>query len=273
MNDPLGTANQFQSEIAAAGNISTQSAYSPGTRIIYEGGKPKAYTGPGLVTRDGKILRTPVDPRKQYYASRIESQGRQTSRALGPSVGQVGSTFYYDLDRDPGVFYSQEPAKRNVMLNRLVQGGFLDERSRGNFSAEKAAIVEWLDYANTLGMEAEWALDEAIAGGRGSMGGGVAQARTYRTTATEDLVRLSKRVAQDIIGRELTNDEAARFAQTYQQQEIAYQKGLYGGGTVQEPVSLEVAAQTFAEQAAPREAAGYGYLNFTNKLFQLIGVG
>lgn len=273
MNDNLGAANQFQTQIAAAGNISSQSPYSPGTRMIYEGGQWKPYTGSGLVTRDGKVLRTPVDPRAQYYASRIESQSGQTSRVLGPSVGQVGSTFYYDLDRDPRVFYSQDPAKRNVMLNRLVQGGFLDERSRGNFSSELAAITEWLDYANTLGLEAEFALDEAITGGRGKMGGGGGQPRTYRTTATEDLIRLSKRVAQDIIGRELTNEEAARFAQTYQQQEVAYQKALYSGGTVQEPVSLEMAAQTFAEQAAPQEAAGYGYLNYTNKLFQLIGVG
>lgn len=260
-------SEDFSAELAAASNMSSQRAYSPGTRIV--NGQP--YSGPGLVTRDGKLLTMGVDPRRQYYASRIEAQTGRPSTALGPS--SQGSTYYYDLDTDPRIFYSQDPAKRNVMLNRLVQGGFLDRGSRGNFSAELTAIVEWLDYSNTLGLEAEYALDEAISGGRGSMGGGAATPRVYRTTSAQDLIRLSKRVAQDVIGRELTNDEAARFAQTYQQQEVAYQKSLYGGGTVEEPMSLEMAAQAFAEQSAPQEASAYGYLNYTNKLFQLIGVG
>ena len=273
MNDgTLVAQDQFESQLAGANNISSTTPYRPGERLINVNGQSVSYKGPGLVTRDGQILRSGVSAYGQYYASRVQAQGGSGAGALGPDGQGGGSTYYYDLEQDPRMFYSVAPAQRNEMLNRLVQGGFLDKRAIGNFSAEIGAITEWLDYSNTLGLEANFALDEAITGGRGQVSSGV-QARTYRTTSTEDLVRLSKKVAQDIIGRELTSDEAARFAQTYQSQEVAFQKGMYGGGTVQEPMSPDVAAQVFAEQAAPQEAAAYGYLGYMNKLFSALGVG
>lgn len=76
---------------------------------------------------------------------------------------------------------------------------------------------------------------------------------TTRGTGTPNLIRLTspqdlKSVANDValqtIGRALNDEESQMFVSSYQQQERAYQRQLLGGGEVETPPNLGVAAQS-----------------------------
>ena len=206
--------------------------FRPGTRYIIQNGVPVPYNGPGIVSRTGQLLR------ESYYT-----------------------------ESDVYEAYAVSPASRQTLLKRLVAANFLNKGSVGNFNAELSAISEWLNFANTLGIERDWALEQRLSEGamigRGG-GGGV----SYRTSNTNDLMTAAKAVAQDTIGREISDAEAQQFAALYQQQEIASQRG----GQSMDPMSLQTSAQAFVQQQAPQEAAAYGYLGYMNKLFEMIGV-
>lgn len=204
-------------------------------------GKMELYFGPGLVDEYGNLVR--------------ENQ--------------------YDVSSDSKRYYGDKnPAQRNSLMQDLVKGGFLDKGSIGDYGSEMVALQKAFDFANINYSTIDKAIKDRIAGMPiGWDGGGGKAVRTYRTTSPEDLTKIANKVAQDTIGRELTAAEAAQFTSAYQQQEIQFQKSYYGGGTVTEAPSPDVAAETFAQQAAPTEAAGYKFLGYANKLFQMIGVG
>lgn len=177
---------------------------------------------------------------------------------------------YYDLTQDPRQTYgSLNPAGRKRLTESLISAGFLDPDYATDFSSNISALTEAMDEANTLGLELDnWLQQKAAGSPRRTTGGAT---RTYRTTNTQDLVRIVNQVAQDTIGRKLTDDEAARFASSYQSQEVAFQKAAYGGGSVMDVPSLETSAMSFVQQARPQEEAGYKYLGYMNQLFDSIG--
>lgn len=211
--------------------------FRPGTRPIVENGKVVQYNGPGIVSRDGQLIR------EGYY----------------------GESDVYSR-------YSVSPSARQTLFKKLIAADFLDSRSANDVNAQIDAISKWLNFANILGIEADWALDQRLSEGPMiGRGGGVT--RTYTMSNTQDLVAAAKTVARDTIGREISDIEAQQFAAMYQQQEVGYQKQAAGGGTVQQPTALETAALTFAQNVAPKEASAYGYLGYMNKLFDMIGAG
>lgn len=177
---------------------------------------------------------------------------------------------YYDLDLDPRKTYgSLDPAARKRLTESLISAGFLDPDYASDFSSNIAALTEAMDESNVLGLELDnWLQQKASSSPRRTTGGAT---RTYSTTNTQDLVRIVNQVAQDTIGRKLTDEEASRFAQQYQSQEVSFQKAAYGGGTVMQAPSLETSAMSFIQQARPKEEAGYKYLGYMNQLFDAIG--
>lgn len=224
---------QLQQAAGAPGEV----PFRPGTRYIVEDGRRVAYNGPGIVSRDGRLLR------EGYYSeSDVYSQ------------------------------YSVSPAARQTLLKKLIAAGFLEKNSLGNFNSEINAIGEWLNFANTLGVEAGWALDQRLSEGPMIGRGGGGAAVTLRRSNTQDLATIVKSVSQDTLGRQISDAEAQQFAAMYQQQEIGYQQRAMRGGTVEEPMSLETSAKAFAQNVAPGEAAAYEYLGYMNKLFNMIGV-
>lgn len=207
-------------------------------RYVIRNGKRELYYGPGLVDENGVLVRDsqydPVSDSRQYYGS---------------------------LD----------PASRNLLMGDLIKGGFLDKGSLGDYGSEINALQKAFDFANINYSTIGKALKDRIANMPTVRSSGGTN-RVYRTTSTQDLKVIASKVAQDVLGRELTDSESSQFARAYQQQEVRFQKAYYGGGTVMEAPSPDVAAQSFAQNVAPQEAAGYGFLNYTNKLFNLIGV-
>jgi hypothetical protein len=106
---------------------------------------------------------------------------------------------------------------------------------------------------------------------RPDVGGRGGAPRRYRVTNPEDLKAVFKRVSQETIGRDFTDDEAMRAVQTYQQQEVAAQQAAYGGGTATQVMGADVFAQQFAQQIAPTEANGYKFLGYMNRIFNAAG--
>lgn len=221
-------------------SLASADIYQPPPRYIVENGKRVLYKGPGLVSEDGKLL---------------------TSN---------GNPYYYDLESDSRKFYAGMSATMRIAVTeQLVAGGFLNPNGIGDYVSELGALQELLDYANTTGKEWNFALkDRVLTGPSRRIGTG----RTYRTTNAADLSVAVKKVAQNVIGREVSDAEAADFARQYQQQEVAAQKAAYSGGTTMDQPSLETAATQFVKSIKPTEAAGYQYLGYMNKLFNAIGV-
>lgn len=208
-------------------------------RWVIKDGKKQIYYGPGLVDENGVLV----------------------------------SERQYDIETDARQYYTNlSPVDRNVLMQDLIKGGFLDKGSLGNYSSEMNALMQAFDFANVNYSTVGKALKDRIATmpiGRSSGGA----TRVYRTTSTDDLKKIADNVAQSTLGRGLTESESNQFAAAYQQQEVQFQKSFYAGGTVMEAPSPDVAAEMFAQRAAPMEAAGYKYLDYANKLFQAIGVG
>jgi hypothetical protein len=138
-----------------------------------------------------------------------------------------------------------------------------------NFTSQLNGLANLLDYANTMGITAERALEEIKRGEPVKTGGtGV---RRYRVSSPEDLKVVAKRMAQETIGRSFTEDEANQFVAAYQQRELQAQQQYFAGGVSAEAPSADVFAQQFAQQIAPTEANGYKFLGFMDSIFRSIG--
>lgn len=201
-------------------------------------GKWYVYEGAGLVTLDGKI-----------------------------------SEVYYDINDDPGRFYAgMTPAERLEVLGKLSDSGFYTAGDIGNYASDLNAISAWLEYSNNAGLDREAALNQIVANGaimpKKRTGG---TPRVYRTSNTDDLKVMAKKISQDTLGRSMTDEELSRFAATYQQSEIDYQKSIYAGRTTEEMQQSDIAAQEFSQELAPTEANAYKYLGYADKFFNAIG--
>lgn len=204
------------------------------TRYIVENGKFVPYNGPGLVDATGQIAQQ--EPYSQDYA--------------------------------PFLYNSLTPANRIALIGQLQTAGFINKGMIGNQVEEITAVNRWLMSANAAGLTKDNYLNQKLTGKTPASTG---SSRTYRKTNPDDLKAVAKQVAQQTLGRDFTDDEADRFVQAFQAQEVAAQRALYGGGSVMEAPSADVAAQTFAEEQAPTEASAYKTLGYINKFFNAIG--
>jgi hypothetical protein len=213
--------------------------YTPGQRLIVENGKWKVYKGPGLVNAKGKLELV------------------------------QGSPFYYDLENEPGrLWASYNPRERAAKMEQLVSAGFLSKGGVDDYSSQLNGIAQWLQSSNYLGLEKENTLATLIAGGpsikRGSSGG----TPSYVVSNPDELKLIAKKVSQETLGRELNDEDVDRFVKAYQAQELQAQRG---SGVTTRMAGADVAAQEFAQETAPTEAAAYEYLGYVNKFVDSIG--
>lgn len=235
-----GTTNRSGGFWSRLGEITDQikqassgADYAPPTRLVVQNGKWTAYDGDGLVTQDGRVL-----------------------------TDQNGNPYYYNLERDTEIVYSSlSPTSKANVMEKLFAAGFISEGGIGDFTQEINAVKDWLYFSNLQGLDKDNALNARLAGGPLQTRRPTGMGR--RTTNPEDIKLVAKRVAQDTLGRELTDEEAEQFVGIRRAQEM-------GAGSVSAP-SLDVAAQGFAQQVAPTEANAYKYLGFMNKLFSSLG--
>lgn len=219
------------SAIQGAGGSGTD--YNPPSRLVVQNGNWSVYDGDGLVSQDGRVL-----------------------------TDTQGNPYYYDLERDTEITFSTlSPTGRTQLMEQLFQAGFISESGIGDFTQEINAVRDWLYFSNLQGLEKQNALNSRLAGGPLQMRRPTGMGR--RVTNPEDIKVVANQVAQQTLGRGLTDEEAQYFVGIRQAQERG------GGGT--QAMSLDVSAQQFAQQVAPTEANAYAYLGYMNQLFDSLG--
>lgn len=210
--------------------------YQPPTRDVIIDGKMTKWNGPGVVNRNGRF---------EFY----------------DESGNPGS---YDLRNDPTqLYYSMGDEQRETLLDLLDRKGYNVDTAPRAISA----ISDLMEQSNVIGRTWDVTLRQMskIAPDRSSS---VAAPR-YRVSSPQDITELANQVAKRTLGREFTLEESQRFAQSYQQQELAMQQQR--SGVVVEPPSVDVAAEQFAQQVAPTEANAYKYLGAVNQLMRSVG--
>jgi hypothetical protein len=213
--------------------------YTPGQRLIVDNGKWKIYEGPGLVNAKGGI-------------EKIQ-----------------GSTYVYDLENEPGrLWASYNPRERIEKMEQLVSAGFLSPAGVDDYSSQLRGIAQWLQASNYLGLEKENTLATLIAGGPSIKRGGTGGTPSYVVSNPDELKLIAKKVSQETLGRELNDEDVDRFVKAYQAQELQAQKS---SGVTTRMAGADVAAQKFAQESAPTEAAAYEYLGYVNKFVDSIG--
>jgi hypothetical protein len=237
------TFDDIQNSTPPVGGTTTEvkdaPPYLPPPRYAKDSnGQWYVYEGAGLVTADGKI-----------------------------------SDLYYDINNDPGIFYaSMTPAERLEVLGKLNDSGFYTAGNIGNYASDLNAISAWLEYSNNAGLSRELALDQIVSTGatmpKTRTGG---PPRTYKTSNTDDLKVMAKKISQDTLGRMMSDEELSRFVASYQQSEIDYQKSMYAGRTTEDMQQPDIAAQQFSQELAPTEANAYKYLGYVDQFFNSIG--
>jgi hypothetical protein len=227
------SADQTERDLEAARNTGSSGAmYKPAGRWVVENGTRRWYTGEGLVGGE-----------------------------------QLVTTGYYDLTADTNRIYAGwSPTQRVSYMKRLVDGGFLSAGSVGDVASELNAVEKLLYYSNIVGRVWGEALDIRLSSQPVVRSGGQ---RTVQVSSPQDLAKVAQSVAENTIGRGLTEEELNTFVQSYQQQEMAYQRA--GSARAVQPPSMDVAAERFIQESQPGEESAYRYLGYMNKLFSSIG--
>jgi hypothetical protein len=230
-NSSTQITNDALGQIQSAKGTSGAGSFAPAGRWVVENGTRRWYTGEGLVG------------------------GEQIQRD------------YYDLTLDTNQIYAaMSPSQRVALMKRLVDGGFLSASGVGDVSSEINGLEKLLYYSNIVGRVWQEAIGVRLSSLPIQRSGGQ---RRVQVTNTDDLVKIAKTVAQNTIGRELTDAEAGQFASAYQQQEVSSVNAT--GGRMMGAPSVDVAAEQYIQQIKPQESAGYKYLGYMNQLFNSIG--
>jgi len=210
--------------------------YTPPARDVYVDGKLTKYSGPGVVD----------------------------SNANFGLLDEAGNPTYYDLRNDPTQLYNEIGEQQlSVLIDILDRKGYRVDTGPQVISA----LSDLMEYANVMGRTWDVALRtmdqkfpdqaEKIAAPR------------YRVSAPADIRTVANEVAKRTLGRAFNDDEAERFVRSYQQAELGYQQAT--SGVIEQPASMDVAAQQFAEEVAPTEANAYKYLGAVDMLMKNLG--
>ena len=181
------------------------------------------YTGQDLVDRQGVVRRKAYDPSEAY--SVLAGLGDQ----------------------------------RKAYLNRLYQLGVYGRQKPSASGLEDKdinAMADLLLASNSYGYTFDVALELASAemGKKTSGTGG----RRFRPTPKQDLQTVFQNVSQQVLGRNLSSQEAQRFVKAYQGME---RTEAYGGTRA---ASADVVAEQMVGEIAPEETAAVGALTLAS---------
>jgi hypothetical protein len=163
---------------------------------------------------------------------------------------------YYDLNQEPEqLYFSLSSERLNSIISDLKTAGYTINSPAQTISA----IGQLMFQSNTIGRTWDVTLQQL----KNSAGQSFDIGRSgygYKPTNADDLKAIGDKVAQQTLGRGFTEAEAQKFISAYQ--------GMERGGNAP---SIDVYAQKFAQEQAPKEAAGYQFLNYMNQIFNAYG--
>ena len=163
-----------------------------------------------------------------------------------------------------------DAADRGAFLNRLYALGIYG-KSRptvtGFAQRDQNAMAQAMLYANANGVTVDVALTKMAADPNvqaNIKAIGVGGAARVRTTPKQDLRSVFKQASQNILGRDLSDDEVDKFVRAYNASEVTEARG---GAAAP---SVATAAQEAVMSAAPEEAGAMQMLGYANAVDQLM---
>jgi hypothetical protein len=245
--------------------------------------EPPAGGGAG----SGGDPRAPIDPRTGLPTTRAplgvpeDFQGPRRSGPINPSTGQRGNYKFREGDE---FTIARMPSEQRAKYQKLMeQAGLLAPGSYRLGDVDNVTLEAWamvLGYAN----QNDWvSWDEALMhliqgaeeGGFDPTGEGERPPLVTRLSNPDELKALADDVARNsVYGRELTEDEKARFVQSYQQMEADSQAQVYGmdetGGTFTGIASPEVAIESRLRAERPDEAFAHDWADRYESFLNLL---
>jgi len=218
-------------------------------RLVYDAatGKRELSDTPGLVDANGIL---------------------QTTQTTNPDGTVTESPYYYDLNRDPqAAYYAMSPERRQLILDVLDARGVPTGSMQQNVRAFELLYGE----ANRFGKTADVMLADIIEK--------VPESKTQvrvapkRVASSSDLRQVIKGVARATLGRDVSDELAAQWVQSFQQQQLQYQQqaAMQSGGVIEDMPSAEVSAQSFVQQYEPTQANAYKFLGYFDQLGNSLG--
>lgn len=188
------------------------------------------------------------------------------------ATGKVVATKrYYDLNNDPGVLlYNMKPDARKVLQESLKRKGLYGNATPGNGLEPKdiAAFTPVLEYANMTGKPWAESWAEYYKNVPDSMSS--KKAPSVRVTSADDLKVVFKKTASDLLGRELTDEDNARFARLYQGMEVQAGQRASVGGTYQDAPTAGTVAENQIQKQFGAQAQAYKAGNVASVMDQMI---
>lgn len=242
--------------------------------VVGETPPPKVFGSSG-----GNVLQpsTKLSPRKATSVAPdvVVGEGEYTSAGytgqnLVDRAGVIARGQYSEDEAFNEIVKLGTPAERFAFLNRLAALGMYGNRKpsyKGTSSADINAMKQALLTANSLGYTVDRAVqvmaaDPSFAYARQSTG------TRIRTSPKQDLRAVFKQASQNILGRDLSDDEVDKFVRAYNASEVREAQG--GPATP----SAGVAAEEAVMGAAPEEAGAMRMLGYANAVDQLLkGLG
>jgi len=228
----FGSSEVYPQRIANDPLFAEQYGAEPGDDYIY--------TGAGYVDADGKIL---VE-RDLNGNPVLDTNNEPVVVQLNAST--AGSQQYFDLA-------SRNPEGLDLTLALLESSGF----NVGTVQQQVSAFQRVQQYAIDMGVTWEVAMDRIRLYGP-KEDAKAQKIPIVRVSNPEDLKVVANRTALSTLGRELTEDEATRFVASYQQMQRTPETQMVDGmQQVTQTAAADVAAESFAREQAPTEAAAY----------------
>lgn len=182
-------------------------------------------------------------------------------------------------------FYRRKGNDLVQLQAQLYRAGFysgdvaLDDIDFGNhdedsFNAFKRAVGRAANFAqageSTSLADILKTVSKPVATGRAGSGG-----RGSATVLTNpaDIVRMVEKIAKDVTGHKLTDDQRQRAVAVWQSQERGYAAGVEGGGTVVKPPDFDTFAENFAKQEDPQGAFRQRAIGVFGELGSILGGG
>lgn len=162
--------------------------------------------------------------------------------------GNLVTYGYYDVNTDRNVILQQmNPKLRTQVLNGLALRVSGYKPGNGLEDKDKAVFGDLLVYANVAGKP--WSEAYADFVKNVPIAQKVSKAPTIRVTSADDIKAVFRKTAQDLLGRDIGDTEAAKFADMYQKLQIgAAQRAQAGGVVVQEPDASVLAEKKIEKQ-------------------------
>lgn len=171
--------------------------------------------------------------------------GRKPKSIYDKNGKEVGQT-YYNPTLDANVILQQTDSKKmQIVLEGLAARGAYGASGKVDgilTDKSRAAFADLLVYANVAGLPWDLAYQEYIKQVPPSTVGG--KAPSIRVTSKDDVLVAVKKVAQDLLGVELSPEDEAPIVEAFRQREIRQGKLAAAGGVYEDAPSAAV----FAEQ-------------------------